>query len=228
MGENERELSIIDILRILLPYKFLIIACVVVFSLGFFVMTAFFTEDEFTSTGVLYVSNHMQGMVSSNYSVELQDIESARIMASTCMELLNTRTYLSYVSDVTGGKYDWEDIAKMISISSVNETELLSISVTSDDPDDSYDICKAIINKAPSQLGTIFTSGTIEIIDEAVYPELPNSKGVIKKTAIGFAIGFMLGVLLAFLLAMFDKQVHIDTDLQSRYDIPMLGNIMNE
>ena len=228
MGENERELSIIDTLRMLLPYKWLIVICVVVFALGFFVKTAFFTDDEFTSTGVLYVSNHMQGMVSSNYSVELQDIESARIMASTCMELLNTRTYLSYVSDVTGGKYDWEEIAQMISINSVNETELLSISVTSKSADDSYDICKAIINKAPSQLGTIFTSGTIEIIDEAVYPDLPNSKGVIKKTAIGFAIGFVLGVLLAFLLAMFDKQVHIDTDLQGRYEIPMLGNIMNE
>ncbi len=228
MSENEKELSIIDTLRIMLPYKWLILVCVVVMALAFFVKTEFFTDDTFTSTGVLYVSNHMQGMVSSNYSVELSDIESARTMASTCMELLNTRTYLSYVSSATGGKYEWNEIANMINVSSVNETELLSISVTSKSPEDSYNICNTIIQKAPSQLGTIFTSGTIEIIDEAVYPNNPNSRGVLKMTAIGFAIGLVLGVLLAFVLSMFDRTVHIDTDLTQRYDIPVLGNIINQ
>lgn len=227
MNENEKEASIIDILRMMLPYKWLILVCVVFMSLAFFVKTEFFTNDTYTSTGVLYVSNHMQGMVSSNYSVELSDIESARTMASTCMELLNTRTYLTYVSNTTGGKYEWNEIAQMINVSSVNETELLSISVTSESPEDSYDIANAIIQKAPSQLGTIFTSGTIEIIDEAVYPEQPNSRGVLRNTAIGFAVGLVLGVLIAFLLSMFDRTVHIDTDLAKRYDIPVLGNIIN-
>ena len=228
MGENEKELSIIDTLQMLLPYTWLIAACAIVFSLGFFVKTAFFTDYTYTSYGVLFVSNHMEGMVSSRYAVEGSDIQTSRIMTETCAELLKTRAYLTSVSEATGSKYSWGAIRGMTSISPVNETELLAVSVTSRNPDDSYNIAKTIIETAPDKLDEIFVVGTIEIIDEAMYPSGPNSRGTMKKTIMGFVAGLVVGVLLAFLLSMFDRKVHRDTDLQSKYNIPMLGNIMNE
>ena len=228
MGGNEKEISIIDTLKMLLPYTWLIAALAIVSSLGFFVKTAYFTDDTYTSSGVLFVSNHMEGMVSNRYAVEGSDIQTSRIMTETCAELLKTRSFLTSVSEATGEKYSWRAIRSMTGISSVNETELLSISVTSGNPDDSYNIAKAIIETAPERLDEIFLVGTIEIIDEAVYPGGPNGRGTMKKTVVGFAAGLVVGVLLAFLLSMFDKKVHIDTDLQSKYNIPMLGNIMHE
>lgn len=228
MGENEKEISIIDTLQMLLPYTWLIAACAIVFALGFFVKYEFFTDDTYTSSGVLFVSNHMEGMVSNRYAVEGTDIQTSRIMTETCAELLKTRSFLTSVSEATGQKYNWRAIRGMTGISAVNETELLAISVTSGNPEDSYNIAKTIIETAPKRLDEIFLVGTIEIIDEAMYPSGPNGRGIMRKTIMGFAAGFVVGVLLAFMFSMFDKKVHRDTDLQGRYNIPMLGNIMNE
>ena len=228
MDEKEKEISIVDTLQMLLPYTWLIAICAVVFASIFFVRTAFFTDYTYTSSGTLFVSNHMEGMVSSRYAVEGSDIQTSRVMASTCAELLKTRSYLTAVSDATGNKYSWGAIRGMMNVSVVNETELLSISVTSKNPDDSHDVAQAIIKTAPEKLGEIFVVGTIEVIDEASYPAGPNGRGTVKKTVMGFVAGLAVGVLLAFLFSMFDKKVHKDTDLQGRYNIPMLGNIMHE
>ena len=145
MGEKEKEISIVDTMKMLLPYKWLIAACAILFALVFFVKTACFTSDTYTSSGVLFVSNHMQDVVSSRYAVEGADIQTSRVMTETCAELLNTRAYLTSVSEATGNKYGWGAIKNMINISPVNETELLAVRVTSPDPYDSYNIARTII-----------------------------------------------------------------------------------
>ena len=228
MAKNEKEISLVDLFYIFWSRKWLIALCVVIFTLVFFVKVMFFTADSYNSSGVLYVSNHMEGAVSSTYSIDLSDIDSSRSMAATCTELLNTRSYLQYVSNVTGGKYTWEEIGSMMTVAPVNETELLSVSVTAGSPDDAYNIASAIINKAPEQLGTIFISGDIEVIDEADYPELPVSRGVVKNTGIGFMAGLVVGCIIAFVLNMMDRAVHSSSDLTDRYDnIPYLGEIIH-
>ncbi len=223
---TENEISLLEIWDMLWSHKWLIALCTLAAAVLMFVNTMFFTVDTYTSDGVLYVSNHMEGAISSTYSVDVSDLDSARIMASTCTELLNTRSYLQYVSRSTGDKYTWEEIGAMTSVSSVNETELLAITVTADNPEDAHQICDAIIKKAPSQLGTIFSSGSIEIIDEASYPELPNSRGLYKKTLVGAVAGFVLGAVIAFILKMLDKTVRSSDEVANRYEIPFLGDII--
>ena len=130
MNENGKDFAVTDLLSILWMNKFLIITLACLVATGFLVKTVYFTEPQYVADGMLYVSNKDDLLLQDR--IQQSDIFSSRTLSETYIEILQSRSFLSDVSNATGAKYSWEEIKSMTKISSVNETELLSIV-----PDDS-------------------------------------------------------------------------------------------
>ena len=205
---EEKEINLLEILGAIWQRKAVLILLAIIIGALAFVKVNYFTEDMYTSRGTLYVSNISSDANTNKLSQS--DIMSSRELSETYKEILNTRSFLNEVATVVGDKYSWAEIKSMLTISSINETELLSISVVSKDPKDSYSIAQAILEKAPGKLISVFSSGQVTVVDEAVYQKEPIDKGVFKYTALGALAGVVLGVIIVFLFHFFVQICRVD------------------
>ena len=220
---EEKEINLLEILGAVWQRKVVLILLAIIIGALAFVKVNYFTEDLYTSRGTLYVSNISSDVDTSKLSSS--DITSSRELSETYKEILNTRSFLNEVATVVGGEYSWAEIKSMLTISSVNETELLSISVVSKDPKDSYAIAQAILEKAPGKLISVFSSGQVTVVDEAVFEKNPVDKGAVKYTILGALAGIVLGVIIVLLFHFFDNKVHKGDDVAKRYSVSILGEL---
>lgn len=220
--KNNDYIDLLEIVKSVWVYKFMLIALAVVIAMLSVVKVVFFTKDRYVAYGVVYVSN---GQTMEADVVSGQAIDTARTMVETCREILKTRTFLTEVSLDTGGKYSWSQISGMTSISSINETELMRISVTAYSPEDAYLIANSIVNKAPDRLVSVFKSGTAEIIDEVIAPGGAVSKGTVGEAAKGAILGLFIGLAIIVIINLFDTKIHKGEDVAARYKVSILGEI---
>lgn len=220
---EEKEINLLEILGAVWQRKVVLILLAIIIGALAFVKVNYFTEDKYSSSGTLYVSN-ISSDVDTN-KLSSSDIASSRELSETYKEILNTRSFLNEVATVVGGEYSWAEIKSMLTISSVNETELLSISVVSKDPKDSYAIAQAILEKAPGKLISVFSSGQVTVVDEAVFEKNPVDKGAVKYTVLGALAGIVLGVIIVLLFHFFDNKVHKGDDVAKRYSVSILGEL---
>lgn len=223
---NEVSIDLMQIAGLLWSRKFTILAVMVIAALLAFVKVAFFTPDSFTSGGVLYVSNRAESSQSAeNVTVSSSDIDTSRKMSKTYMEILTTRAFFTDVSRAINGAYTWEEIRDMMTIDVVNDTELLKVTVQNESAADAYLVADAIINQAPQKLGEVFDGGEIKIVENAVMPDEPNSKGLIRLLLIAVFVGLILSCGVIVVLNFFDTTIHRSDDIVKRYNIPILGEI---
>ncbi len=223
MNENDKELAVTDILNILWLNKFLIVTLACLVATTFLVQSVYFSEPQYVADGLLYVSNKNNVIVEDE--IQQNDIITSRTLSYTYIEILQSRSFLADVSEATGGHYSWKDIDAMLTVSSVNETELLSISVKANNSEDACNIARAIMDKAPAKLKSILNGGDVEVVDAIADTGTLVDAGVAKKTVLGFVIGAFFGAVIAFLRNLFDKKVHKGEDVAKRYNVSILGSI---
>ena len=226
MNTDEKTISIKDLVSLFLGYKRVFALTVVVCTILSFFYYTFMVTPTYTASGSIYINC----MSSDNYAEEgisQYEIESSRILSTTYMEVLLGRTFLEKVSSDIGYKYDYKQLSRMVGVASVNETELLAVAVTSDNPEDSYIICKSIINNAPAKMTSIFKRGTIEVIDEVNMPTIPSKPTFKKKIFMGVLLGFLLGALIVAVIELFDTRIRSAHALENRYKITVLGEIIS-
>ena len=229
MNEREKDytiISVIDILRAIWKYKYIVVSFVIVAVIFTIVQTKIFTPDTYTASGIVYVSS--KSGTESDQDIDKGDIESARTLSTTYIETLKIRPFLNKVSSQIGSdKYPWYIIKEMLTVSPINDTELLSIKITADSADSAYSLLKSIIQLAPETLSKVTDGGRIEILDEGEKPKVPDDKGLIKKIAISGFVGGILASILIFILTLFDTKIRRSEDVEGRYNFSILGIIEN-
>lgn len=221
MIDTQKDIDIKEILDIVWRNKIIIIVLAVIAAVSVFVKTYYFTNDRFQASCVLYVSN--KDKEATNEIIEKSDIDTSRSLSATYIELLKTDSFLESVCDDLPKKISWEDLSKMLSISVINDTELIDITVESDSKLTVYNAAVGIMNKAPEMLANIFEGGEVKVVNPPRFPHKPISKGIAKKTAVGFFFGAFLGCAYAFIKMVLDQKVHKGEDIANRYNISVLG-----
>lgn len=226
-NEEEKTLTLKDLYDVFLTHRSIFAICTVVFLILSIVYFSFFTVPTYTSNSVIYVNCMSTMDLSAEEGISQYEIDSSRALSLTYMEILNGRTFLETISADIGYKYDWTALASMINVSQINETELLSISVTALTAEDAYLICKSVIDLAPEKMISVFKRGTIEVIDEVNMPTDASKTGVKKMVLIGVVLGILVATFITFLIEVFDTKVRSSEDLIKRYNINVVGEIFN-
>lgn len=221
---NKNELNIIEIINMMLRRWWLILVMILVGGIIAFMYTDFFMVPLYKTDGALYVNCETE-------TTEVEDtasagkLNSSSRLAETCVEILQRRTFLQGVAADIGNKYTYKQIQGMISIISVNETELLEISVTGPDPKEICRILDSILVRAPQELVRVVKAGSVEIVDQAYEPEHPFSPSTITNTLIGAIIGLVLSVAAILWMEIFDTRIKTPEQIKTSYDEPLLGEI---
>lgn len=217
--------SIIFFLKLIYSNKIMISVFALIFASIFFVKAAYFTEDTYTASGVLYISNKSND--SEAEKINKNDIETSRTLTDTYIEILKTRDFLEEVSRTAAESKSWEEISEMVAIETLNSTELIEISVRADSAGSAYNIASALVGKAPEKLLEVYKSGDVEVVNPVYYPTGPNNKSVAGKTLMGLLIGFAAGLVFAYIMSMLDGKIRDPRELSNIYGISILGEVSN-
>lgn len=222
--EEEQQISILDMAYLIISKWPALLLTTVLAALLAFAFTMAFITPKYESVGKLYVSS--EGTHSSqNDTVAYNTVLTNLKLVNTYMEILRSDSFLTTVSEDIGGKYSSRQIKSMLTMSSVNDTELLEVKVLCPDPYDAYKITNSIIKNSSDEIERVVKGGSVSVIDNASQSNTPSTPNVVKNTGLGALIGLVIGAIIIFLMELLDTRVKPGEDLQNKYSIPVLGEI---
>ena len=115
----------------------------------------------------------------------------------------------------------------MLTLESVNKTEVMSVQATSKDRKLSQKITQSVLDNAQEEIKTISEAYHVKIIDNASYPTSRSYPNITFNTVIGFLIGAVFSIAAILLKTMFDNKLKDEEELKLIYNIPSLGAIPN-
>ncbi len=193
---------------------------------GFLVLlmvSLFMLPRKYTSSVSLYVNNLTS--VSTTGGVNINDINASQKLVDTYVVILQDDDVLQQVADQLSTPMTVSELSSVISMESVNQTEVLQISAETVDPELSAEICNTLAEVAPSVLQRVVKAGSVEVIGSAKPSQTATSPNVKLYALMGALLGLVLSIGASIMIFLLDNTVKGEEDLKNRLDIPVLGEI---
>lgn len=197
-----------------------VLAAAIAFSFAAFVIT-----PTYSSSIMLYVNNSSFTVGDLGFSISSSEISAAQSLVKTYTVLLKNRTTLEKIIDETKVNYTWEELYEKIEAAPVNETEIMEVTVTTNDPYESEKIANGIAKILPKRVSEIVEGSSMEVVDSAIANNKKVAPSITKYTAIGFVLGVLLSVALLVVLALLDNTIHDEEYILNNYGYPILAKI---
>ncbi len=221
----EKHIDLMDLIRLYTRRWWALVIGLVSGGLIFFLVTIFMITPMYTSAGSLYTENSTDVITQEVTNVNLNQIMVRKELVQTYAEVLTSNVFLKKVAEESGLGYTHEQLLRMISMTSKNETEILVISVKSADPSHAYIIAQTIINLAEEQVSSVVKGGSVKILDVPELELTPSSPNVSRNIQIGMLIGLVISVVIVFVIEMADNKVKDADQIGEQFKYPVLGEI---
>lgn len=160
---------------------------------------------------------------SNNTTITQSDITLNKNLLSTYREIIKSRKILLKVISELDLDISYGELASQVSVSSVNDTELIVISVQNENNKLARDIANEIAKVFEDEIVEIYNIENVSIIDKAIVSKVPANVNEVKQIAIGFLLGLFLSSMVIVVLFYFDDTVKSEEDIEKKLGLPVLG-----
>lgn len=233
MKTNEKKsddyyvVDLMHILKTLWHRAWIIVLSSVIAAVAGFCLAAFVITPQYSSSVMLYVNNSSFSLGNTSFSITSSEITAAQSLVKTYGELLNNRTTLERVAEKAGVPYSYQDLSGMVVAYPSNDTEIMKVTVTTNNPDESAAIANSIAEVLPIRIAEIIDGASMEVVDYAVPEGNKVSPSITKYTAIGLMIGFLISVIAVVIAAICDDTIHGEEYILQTYEYPILAKVPN-
>jgi capsular exopolysaccharide synthesis family protein len=207
----------------------LILACTIIGgSVG--AISAFPSPTLYQSSTQLYVSVRNSGAAWDL----AQSTSYARQAVTSYVRVIPTAIVLDPVIEDLGLEMTARGLAGQVSASAPLNTQLITATVTDENPSQAAQLANAIADSFATAVSTELEAPTgteaeskvrVETISAAKVPTQPSSPNIRLDLALGLLIGLAVGVGLAVLRSILDTRVRTVSDVETTVDAPILGGI---
>src|SRR5690606_24574585 len=218
------ELELRDYVRIILKRIKLIIGLVVVLAVITAVFSYGFMKPVYESSTKLIVNNSQD----MSGAIDLNSVNLDLRLVETYKQIIKTAAITDKVAErnpelgLTGN-----EINAMISVSSVSNTQALTISAQHNDYPTTVKVVTEVANVFVEHIPTIMTVNNVSILNEAKLVDNPSpvAPNPILNIALSIIVALLLGVGLALLLEYLDDSIKDEHDVLQYVDLPVLMSI---
>lgn len=228
--KNNREYYTIDVLHIvksLWRRAWVIALCGMLAAVMGFSMAAFFIAPTYSSSVKLYVNNSSFSVGNTSFSITSSEQTAAQNLVRTYGVILDSRSTLERVIQKAEVDYSWKQLSGMIKYQTANDTEIMLVTVTCEDPYEASKIANTIATVLPERIQEIIDGATMEVVDAAFPDTSKVAPSITQYTAIGMALGILIAVFVLTVLALMDDTIHDEEYVLNTYDYPILGKVPN-
>lgn len=219
--ETEEKLDLFHIFSVLWHRAWLVVLAGILAAAIAFGWSTYTAPELYSSTATVYVNDP------TNYGFSIGNITTARSLVQTYLVLLRNRTTLEMVLKAADreGVYTYTQLNGMISASAIDETEVFSITVTTNNPEEAARLANAIVDILPVRIEEIMDGASMRLVDSAIPNYNRIGTNITRNTIIGFVLGVLLMSVLLVVLDMLNDVIRDESHILQTYDIPILARV---
>jgi len=162
---------------------------------------------------------------SDTSSITSNDIALNQKLVDTYREIIKSRKVMGRVINNLNLTYSVNELSSKVTVVSINETEIIKISVVDSDNKLASDIANEIASVFNSQIVKLYNIQNIGVIDRAEVSNAPYNVNVTKQLVIASLIGFVLGCALVFVIFYFDNTIKSVEEVENKLKLPIIGTV---
>jgi polysaccharide biosynthesis transport protein len=217
------DMDIKQIISLLIKHIWKIIIATIICGILGYVISTYFIVEKFESSSLMYISSNKNAAAGEDLTYNEYNLNIK--LVNSYSALCKTDRILNKVLDETGLDISLGSISYMISVNSVNNTEIIEIVVKNENPETATIIANAVAVVFTREIPNIIKMDNVQIIDYATVPISPVSPNVMMNTLIAMLVGLFLSVLIIFLVEFLDVSIKERTQLEELLDAPVFGII---
>ena len=179
----------------------------------------------YTSSTTLLLAGSESGGEETANSITTTDITLNSKLVSTYSVLVRSKDVLSQVISNLGMDISWENLRNNVKVSSVEDTEVIEISVTTKNVEDSAKIANEIAKVFTEKVAEIYNINNVHVVDEAEVEYTPSNINHKKDVIIFAFIGLVVAVIYVLIANMLDTTIKTAEDIEKEFKLPVLASI---
>lgn len=204
-------------------YIFYVIIIGVVLALGMFYYSSLMKKPVYsTYTTIILVRDNNSNSSSSDIN---QDIMVNQKLVSTYSEIVKSRLVLDQVIKSLDLPYTYEQLASKVSVSSVEDTEILKIIVKDENAREAVIIANEISSVFSTEVSKIYKLDNVSVIDMAKLNEKPINIHTARDTVIACLLGVIISSAVIFVIYYFDDTLRDADTLEDDLQLPVLSKV---
>lgn len=161
----------------------------------------------------------------SGTEITNDDISSAKKLVDTYAVIIKSNIVLNEVIESLDLNVSYDALYSMVSVESINGTQVMKVSVQNQDAELAKRIVKTISEVAPTVVVDAVEAGSCKVVSYVNVAGKPVSPNVFQNTIIAAAVGCVLCIAYIILRVIATDVVVDDVDVRRKLDIPVLGII---
>lgn len=151
------------------------------------------------------------------------DLNFVQKLALTYGEIIKSRSVITSTIDKLNLDMTYEDLSEAVSITNVENTQIIKISVKNENPRVAATICNTIPEIFSTEVQRIVKASGTEVIDKAAVPEEPIKPNKTMNILIATILGAMVSVFVIFLKEALNTKIKEPKDIEEKLGLPVFG-----
>lgn len=218
METRENNIDLREMLGVLKKKFWLISLITLIITIATGVYTYYYITPQYQATTELLVNKEDPAK---------QGVINQQEMFDTYSGIMTSPRILKIAADKLNMKGKEKALAGKINITSVKNSQIMSITVTDTNQKQAATIANTVADTFKTEIVKIMNINNVQILTEAVAdpgaaPVKPNKT---QNIMIAFVVGLLVSIGLAFLLDFLDRTIKTDQDVERKLGLPVLGSI---
>ena len=158
-------------------------------------------------------------------SITYNDINLNKNLVDTYSEIIRSRKVVGKVIKNLNLDYTIGELQSRISVSSINDTEIIKITVIDENGKKAMDIANEAASVFNTEVIKLYNIQNIGVVDVAEEASIPYNMNTIKSLVIAALIGLVLSFGLVFVMFYFDNTVKSVEEIEDKLGLPVIGKV---
>lgn len=224
MNSRKKQNDTIDLVALMRVMKdklvWILLSALIFGGIGYAVSTFVLTPKYEASINMI-VNNQKNASTTATGD----SLNSAQRLVDTYAVVIKSNTVLNQVIKELNLETSYEQLNSQVSVSSVNGTQVMTISVKATDQETACEIVKEIADVSADQVSEAVEAGSCKIVSDVYATGQPVYPDVQRKTLKAALLGIILCAGLFTLQYLMDNTFRSEEDIRNELDIPVLGVI---
>ena len=219
-NHNDMELDLVELFHRLKKKLWVIATAMVVFAALGFAVSQFLMTPKYTASTRMYVLNR-----TNETNVVYADIQTSTYLLTDYKVLITGENVTKEVIEILDLEDTPRQLERKIEVTAPDNTRVLQINVTEDDPQLASQIANCVRVVSSAQIEEIMDVDAVKLVYEADVPDKPSSPNVMLNTLIGAALGLFGSVFILVVAFMLDDTIRTEEDVERHLGLSTLGVI---
>ena len=222
-NEGYETIDLLEVLNAVRQHLLAVILTTVILAAAGFGVSKFLITPQYEASALMIVNVNTRQDITSN--VTSDQINSATKLVSTYSIIIKSDTVLQQVIDNLGLSLTYQQLASRVTVSAVDDTQVMKVTVKSDNPEWARQVCEQITVVSPDVILESVEAGSVKVISNAAINPSPVSPNVGRNTMLGGVLGLVISVGIILLTVLLDNKIHTEDDVAKYLDLAVVGVI---